>query len=56
MPLSHADAAALYRSGKSACQIAAENKLTKLGVEGILRKSGLSGLQWCPVHRDMEVL
>ncbi|MCW2929996.1 MAG: hypothetical protein JWM19_958 [Actinomycetia bacterium] len=56
MPLSHAEAADLYKSGQSACQIAAANKLTKLGVEGILRKSGLGGLQWCPIHHYLEVL
>lgn len=56
MPLLPADAAELYRSGLSACQIAEQHGLTKSGVEDKIRKGGLRGLVWCPVHHCLEVL
>jgi hypothetical protein len=48
------DAADLYRSGLSACQIATLHKLTRPGAEEKIRKGGLHGLQWCPDHRKYE--
>jgi hypothetical protein len=51
-----ADAAELYRSGLSVCQIAEQTGLTRSGVEDKIRKGGLRGLCWCPVHRQLEVL
>jgi hypothetical protein len=54
MALSPADAAALYRSGLSACQIAQANKLTKAGAQAAIRKGGRSGLGWCPLCRKLE--
>lgn len=56
MALSPDDAAALYESGKSVCEIAAAHKLTKTGVEDKLRKRGKHGLVWCPIHRMYEAL
>lgn len=56
MPLLPADAAELYRSGLSACQIAEQHGLTKSGVEDKIRRGGLRGLVWCPVHHCLEVL
>jgi hypothetical protein len=54
MALSPADAAALYRSGLSACQIAAERKLTPAGAAAAIRRGGRNGLGWCPLCRRME--
>lgn len=54
MSLSPAEAAALYASGLSACQIAAEHGLTKDGAREKIRKGGRQGLQWCPVERKLE--
>ncbi len=56
MPLSPADAADLYRSGLSACQVAEQTGLTRAGAEEKIRKGGLHGLQWCPVHHRLETL
>ena len=54
MALSPADAAALYQSGLSACQIAADSKLTKAGAQAAIRKGGRGGLGWCPLCRRLE--
>jgi hypothetical protein len=54
VPLLAQDAADLYRSGLSACQIATLHKLTRPGAEEKIRKGGLHGLQWCPDHRKYE--
>ena len=54
MALVPADAAALYRSGQSACQIAAASKLTPAGAATAIRKGGLNGLGWCPLCRKLE--
>jgi hypothetical protein len=54
MALTPADAAALYRSGLSACQIAADSKLTKAGAQAAIRKGGRNGLGWCPLCRRLE--
>jgi hypothetical protein len=54
MPLTPADAAALYRSGLSACQVAEANKLTRAGAQAAIRKGGLNGLGWCPLCRRLE--
>jgi len=58
MPLSPTEAAAMYRSGMSACEIAAAQKprLTRSGVESRIRAAGLGGLVWCSVHRIHEEL
>lgn len=56
MALSPADAASLYRSGLSACQVAEQNKLTRSGAETIIRKGGVYGLQWCKIHCELEEL
>lgn len=56
MPLTPQDAAALYQSGLSACQVAEQSKLTRAGAENAIRKGGLGGLQWCPVHRRLETV
>lgn len=56
MSLLPADAAELYRSGLSACQVAEQTGLTRSGAEDKIRKGGLRGLQWCPIHRRLEVL
>lgn len=56
MPLPPAEAAALYKSGLSACQIAEKHKITRAGAENAIRKGGLGGLQWCPVHRRLETV
>ena len=54
MALSPADAAALYRSGLSACQIAQANNLTPAGAQAAIRRGGLNGLGWCPLCRRLE--
>lgn len=54
MPLPETEAAALYDSGMSACEIARENGLTKSGAEEKIRRGGRHGLQWCPVCRKLE--
>ena len=54
MALTPADAAALYRSGLSACQVAQAAKLTKAGAQTAIRKGGLNGLGWCPLCRKLE--
>ncbi len=56
MTLTPAEAADLYRSGMSACQIAAARGITRQGAEARIRAGGLGGLQWCPVHRVLEEL
>lgn len=56
MALSPAEAAALYKSGLSACQVAEAHKLTRAGAETAIRKGGLGGLQWCPLHRKLELV
>lgn len=56
MPLSPAEAAGLYHSGLSACQIAERHKLTRQGAEARIRAGGLGGLQWCPIHQVHEEL
>lgn len=54
MPLTPAEAQALYHSGLSACEIARENGLTKSGAETKIRQGGRRGLQWCPLCRKLE--
>jgi hypothetical protein len=54
MALSPADAAVLYISGLSACQIAQANKLTPAGAAAAIRKGGRNGLGWCPLCRRLE--
>jgi hypothetical protein len=57
--MTDAEAADLYRSGMSACEVAATQKprpLTKSGAEEKIRRGGARGLQWCSVHRKYEVL
>lgn len=54
MALSPADAAEMYRSGMSACEIAEQAKLTPAGAAAAIRKGGLSGLGWCKIHRRLE--
>ena len=54
MSLSPSDAAALYVSGLSACQIAANSKLTRAGAQAAIRKGGRNGLGWCPLCRRLE--
>jgi hypothetical protein len=54
--LTTAEAAGLYRSGMSACEIARDYKLTRSGVETRIRAEGLAGLQWCSIHRIHEEL
>jgi hypothetical protein len=56
MPLSPQQAADLYRSGQSACVIAAEHKLTRSGTEDKIRRGGLRGLVWCALHHTYEEL
>ena len=56
MKLTPAEAAALYRSGWSACEIANAYGITRAGAEARIRAAGLGGLQWCPVHRVHEEL
>jgi hypothetical protein len=57
MKLTPDEAARMYRSGMSSCQIAAATKLTRNGVEARIRAGGISGgLQWCPVHQVHEEL
>jgi hypothetical protein len=56
LTLTPAEAADLYRSGKSACEIAAVHGITRQGAEARIRAGGLAGLQWCPVHRVLEEL
>ena len=56
MSLTPEEAASLYRSGLSACQIAQMHKLTRNGVESRIRAGGLGGLQWCPIHCTHEEL
>lgn len=56
MTLTPADAAALYRGGMSACQIAATRGITRQGAEARIRAGGLGGVQWCPIHRTHEEL
>ena len=51
MKLTPADAAALYRSGMAACQIAQAHGITRQGAEARIRAGGLGGVQWCPIHR-----
>jgi hypothetical protein len=51
------EAADLYRSGKSSCEIAQFHKLTRNGVEARIRAGGISGgVVWCPVRRIHEEL
>ena len=40
----------------SACQIAAQFKLTRAGVEAQIRKAGLAGVTYCPIHGYSEEL
>lgn len=40
----------------SVCQIAEQFKLTRAGAEGQIRKAGLGGLTWCPLHGKYEEL
>lgn len=40
----------------SACQIAEQFGRTRAGVEAKIRKAGLGGLTWCPVHGVYEEL
>jgi hypothetical protein len=54
--LTPAAAAALYREGMSACEIAAAHGITRQGAEARIRAGGLSGVQWCPIHRTHEEL
>jgi hypothetical protein len=56
MKLTPADAADLYRSGMSACQIAQAHGITRQGAEARIRAGGLGGVQSCPVHRVHEEL
>jgi len=48
----------MYRSGMSACVIAAAQKprLTRSGAESRIRAAGLGGLVWCSIHRTYEEL
>jgi hypothetical protein len=54
--LTPAAAADLYRSGMSACEIAAAHRITRQGAEARIRAGGLAGVQWCPIHRTHEEL
>jgi hypothetical protein len=57
MPLSPAEAAVMYRSGMSACEIAAASaRITRQGAEARIRAAGLGGLAWCSIHRTYEEL
>ena len=56
MSLSPADAAALYRKGMSACEIAVAHRITRQGAEARIRAGGLGGVQWCAIHRTHEEL
>lgn len=40
----------------SACVIAEQFRLTRAGVEAKIRKAGLGGLTWCPLHGLYEEL
>jgi len=54
--LTPAEAADLYRSGQSACEIAAAHGITRQGAETRIRAGGLGGVQWCRIHRAHEEL
>jgi hypothetical protein len=54
--LTPAAAADLYRSGQSACEIAADRGITRQGAENRIRAGGLAGVQWCRIHRAHEEL
>ena len=54
--LTASEAATLYRSGKSVCEIARDPKITRQGVENHIRNAGLGGNVWCPIHRTHEAL
>ena len=54
--LTASEAARLYRSGMSVCEIARDYRLTRSGVETRIRDGGLAGLQWCSIHRIHEEL
>jgi hypothetical protein len=56
MKLTPAGAAALYRKGMSACEIAAAHGITRQGAEARIRAGGLAGLQWCKICRALEEL
>jgi hypothetical protein len=51
-----AEAAALYREGMSACEIAQKYGITRGGAKARIRAGGLGGLQWCPICRTYEEL
>lgn len=54
--LTPAEAADLYRGGRSACEIAAAHGITRQGAEARIRAGGLGAVQWCPIHRVHEEL
>lgn len=56
LSLTPAAAAALYRNGLSACEIAASHGITRQGAEARIRAGGLSGVQWCRIHGTHEEL
>lgn len=56
MALAPADAAALYKSGLSACEVAERYKLKPAGAARIIVKGGVQGLQWCRIHGKLEEL
>jgi len=54
--LTPAEAARMYRSGMSACEIAHAYAITRQGAESKIREGGLGGVQWCPICRTHEEL
>jgi hypothetical protein len=54
--LTPAEAARMYRSGMSACEIAHACAITRQGAETKIREGGLGGVQWCPLCRAYEEL
>ena len=47
MSLTPAEAAALYRTGMSACEIAHACRITRQGARPRIRGGGLAGVRWC---------
>jgi hypothetical protein len=54
--LTAANAAVLYRSGMSACEIGARWGVSAKQAAGWIRSEGVHGVSWCPLCRVHEVV